>query len=125
MNRAECLDYLHAYFCGNAYMSREAFDAFIADWEVRPMMACGDSIGVIMTQGAEIHVALSKRGALTHARRIIRECLTDGIKEYGYLTTRATIGDASVHRFLLRLGFISTITDEHMQHYRIDAVKIH
>jgi hypothetical protein len=125
MNRVECLDYMYADIIRQQYVTRAAFDEAVKNWEVEPMLIGEKSIGVIATQGHEIHVTLDKRGALLHAKRIIKACLVDRIAKHGYMVTRAMSGDAGVARFLERLGFKRTGEDDACTYYRIEQTKIH
>lgn len=124
MNRDDCLDYVYAFVCGSGFVPRPAFDLKMADWDARPMMVENEQIGVIVTCGTDIHVTMDRRGALMHAKRIIKECLTHGIEKHGYLTTQAPKDDAGIARFLTRLGFVRTHEEAGLQHYRIEQTKI-
>lgn len=125
MNRAECLDFVYADLVRQQFIVRDVFDLLMHEWYVKPIVVDGQDVGVVCMRGTELHVTINKRDALLHARRIIRECIVNGILLHGHLTTRSQKTDVDVVRFLYRLGFIKTSEDADCFYYRIDTPKIH
>ncbi len=125
MDRAACLEFMYAKCLEERFIFRDAYMEAMYEWEVRPIIVGGLAVGVLAQCGAEIHIALDRAGAFAHGRRIIRECLTQGIAKHGHLTTRALRGDARAAQFLGRLGFYRVTEDNDCVHYRINETKIH
>ena len=124
MDRAACLEFMYAKLLEERFVFRKVYLATMQEWEVRPMVVDGKSIGVIAQRGVEIHVALSRDEALKHGRRIIRECLTKGIAKHGHMETCALRGDERTAQFLGRLGFYRVTEDNDCVYYRINETKI-
>lgn len=124
MDRAACLEFMYSKLLEEQFIFRDLYLSAMEEWEVRPMIVDGISIGVIAQRGPEIHVSINKDSALKYARRIIRECLTQGIAEHGHMTTRALRGDARTAQFLGRLGFYRVTENSDHVFYRITKTKI-
>lgn len=104
MGRDDYIDQLYSQVRYVVPITRAAYAASLAGWEIEPVLMDGQQIGVCIVKDGEIHMSLDKRGALLHARRIIRQHVASALQRFGKLTTR-TNSDPEVMRFLQRLGF--------------------
>ncbi len=124
MTRDDCVDLLHAKVVEEFPITRGAYAATLANWDLQPVEIDGAPVGAVMIKDHEIHVVVGKEHAVQYHRRILRKCLLDNLARHGYLTTRAFKGD-KVATFLTRLGFYKTHEDDTFDWYRIDQAKIH
>lgn len=80
--------------------------------------ACGGCTA--LRRGAEIHVRFNREGVIT--RRKVREFLGPMLEELGLLTTRVRLGDERSARFVQRLGFKKTWSDEAYDYFNLTAL---
>lgn len=72
------------------------------------------------TRGCEVHVDLRRPGVVT--RRTIREFFAPVLDKHGMATTRALRGDPRLDRFLKRIGFNRSWSDDHYDYYILTAM---
>lgn len=105
-----------------AGLPREAA-RMLADWEMVPLHRASQLIGLAAVSGTEIHFALepsSRHRGIQRTRA--REFLAPLIARRGYLTTSSMHGDDQSRRFVERMGFRSTWTDNQFDHYMLTAL---
>jgi GNAT superfamily N-acetyltransferase len=92
-------------------------------WVFEPCIQGGEIAGVGALRGFEIHFAAAPawRGRLI-SRRTLREFLGPLFNRLGFLTTRVLRGDEGRGRFIERLGFQLTRSDETTHYYMLSAV---
>lgn len=89
-----------------ADMSLEDFSAKLADWDVRAFCDGDRAVGMLMTKGPELHVAVlpEVRGKWL-SRRLIREVFRPLLSAYGAAQTRVMPENETGKDFVSRLGF--------------------
>ncbi len=79
-------------------------------WEAVPYTYRGQRCGTAFVLGCEIHFELTRPASIF--RHATREFLGPLLARNGFLTTRCTPGDARSRRFIERLGFKDTWSDQ-------------
>jgi hypothetical protein len=123
MRRDQCIDMVYAEVMKHVPISREAYGNSLSGWDIEPVMAGYEVIGILLLHGHEIHLQIGKYKALRHMRQVIRQCAVRNLERLGYLTTRSD-GDGQTVRFLRRLGFYETGIDGTLTVYRLDKLNI-
>lgn len=123
MSRETYIDQLYQKVRLEVPISREAYGASLAGWEVDPVLVDGRQIGVVIVKDGEIHISLDRRGALLHARRIIRNYVATALQRFGFLTTRS-LGEPQVMNFLRRLGFQECGKDGRLVVLRLEKLQL-
>lgn len=89
-----------------------------AGWQIR-RMANGAAFVALM--GTEVHFrATDARKAIQ--RGALRQFAEELLEEFGMLTTRAEIADEANQRFIQKMGFTQTWTDETYKFYLMTAL---
>ena len=88
-------------------------DAVAAGWELA-VSKCGGCRAAL--RGTEIHVEFTRPGVINRGR--VREFLGPLLERQGYLTTRVPGGDSRA-RFVTRLGFRPTWSDDEFSYYML------
>ena len=87
-------------------------------WEAVPGFIDGVHVCTALLKGTEIHFAIVAGHRLkTVLRTRTREFLEPLFERYGFLTTRVLHGRALEQRFVQRMGFESTWSDEKFEYY--------
>ncbi len=89
MSRDDLIDQLYAHVRMHMPVSREAYGKSLADWEIVPVMIDGQSIGVRIMRGHEVHHLLDKKAARTlrppHHRAVRRRTARPlGLPDFAY-----------------------------------------
>lgn len=79
---------------------------------------CGGCLAA--RRGVEIHVHFTRTGVIT--RRKVREFLAPMLDELGFLTTRTPRADERSRRFVTRLGFKHTWSDDNFDYHSLTAL---
>ena len=101
------------------YITKQAFMANLADWNITPHYAEGIVVGATLTKGSDFHFA-SFGAKWTLTRADIRRYLTPILEQYGCVTTQTPKDDARQSRFNKILGFVPTGEDEFYIHYKLE-----
>lgn len=92
----------------------------LPDWNVQLFRDGDKPVGMLMTKGQEIHVAIGNNHRRRWlSRRLIREVLGGIISEHGHATTKVMRDNAKGIDFVERLGFKKERQDDLMIYYRI------
>lgn len=92
-------------------------------WETACLEIDGETAGVAILSGTEIHFALApewRKRAIT--RRRVRDFLSPLLARRGFLTTRAHNPTDEMRRFLYRMGFVTTWAEPDVEHFMLCAV---
>lgn len=90
------------------------------DWDVTPGYVDGQLVAAIIHAGSEVHFAISKahRGKVVSRRRT-RDFLKPLFDEKGFLTTRLLHDRKGQQRFIERIGFKKTWSDEKYNYFML------
>lgn len=90
------------------------------DCEAIPGYVDGQLVAALLRKGTEVHFAISKqhRGKIISRRRI-REFLQPVLDEYGFLTTRLLHDRKGQQRFIERIGFKKTWSDDKCNYFML------
>lgn len=90
------------------------------NWDVIPGYVDGELVASIIHCGTEVHFAISKsaRGK-TISRRRTREFLKPLFDEKGFLTTRLLHRHKGPQRFIERIGFVKTWSDDEYNYFML------
>lgn len=92
----------------------------ISDWNVQLFRDGDKPVGMLMTKGPEIHVAIVKNHRKRWlSRRLIREVLGGIIELHGHATTKVMLDNNEGINFVERLGFKRERQDDLMIYYRM------
>lgn len=97
-----------------------AYDALqlLHPWDVTPGYIDGVLVAAIINAGTEVHFAISKSyRKKTISRGRMREFLRPLFEDKGFLTTRLKLGDAGPRRFIERIGFTKTWSDDKYDYF--------
>lgn len=99
-------------------MSRYDALQVLHDWDVLPGYVGGELVAAIAYHGTEVHFAIDKnyRGK-TITRRRTREFIRPLLVDKEFLTTRIAIGDNGPKRFIERIGFKRTWSDDKYDYF--------
>ncbi len=86
-------------------------------WEAVPYIYGGERAGTAWILGAEIHFELHRPRSIH--RHAAREFLRPLLAREGFLTTRVSHGDAPSGRFVRKLGFEFTWSDETYDYFML------
>lgn len=97
--------------------------SFPDGWEFIEITRAGQLSGFVMVQGCEIHAyrlpEFAGRWFFKADLNRVRDAL---IKTHGHASTKVRIENATGHRFVKRIGFKETHTDETVVHYRLERL---
>lgn len=88
------------------------------DWDVIPGVIDGEHVATAIIKGTEIHFAIVpswRRRVIT--RRRAKDFLNPLLERRGYLTTRVLLSSEEKKRFVERIGFTPTWSDQYFQYY--------
>lgn len=90
------------------------------DWEAVPGYIDGVQVAAIIKKGTEVHFAISHehRGKTINRRRA-REFLAPLLEEMGYLTTKLLHKYKGQQRFIERIGFKKTWSDDRFNYFML------
>jgi hypothetical protein len=95
----------------------EEVEAF-ASWNAVPGFIDGVHVCTALLKGSEIHFAIvSDHRLRTVLRTRTREFIEPLFERYGFLTTRVAHGRKLEQRFVQRIGFEPTWSDEKFEYY--------
>lgn len=93
-------------------------EQLIARGWTRVVSRCGGCVGAVL--GSEIHVEFIRTGVVK--RDAVREFLEPLLEPWGFLTTRCFKGDRRTRRFLEKLSFKSTWSDDEFEYFILTAL---
>ena len=90
------------------------------DWDVLPGYIDGQLVASMIHSGTEVHFAIAKeaRGKVINRTRM-REFLRPLFEEKGFLTTRLLHRHKGPQRFIERIGFKKTWSDENFNYFML------
>lgn len=90
------------------------------EWEAVPGHIDGVQVAAIIKKGTEVHFAIDHeyRGKTINRRRV-REFLAPLLDEMGYLTTKLLHKYKGQQRFIERIGFKKTWSDERFNYFML------
>lgn len=90
------------------------------DWEAVPGYIDGVQVAAILKKGTEVHFAIDKqhRGKTINRRRT-REFLQPLLNEEGFLTTKLLHDRKGQQRFIERIGFKKTWSDDRFNYFML------
>ena len=99
------------------------FQPVAEPWAEVLHMKGGKPVARLLCCGAEVHfeIAPEHRGRVIY-RNVTREFLRPVFEKHGMLTTKTEIGDEVNARFLKRLGFKPTWSDDRYDYYMLTAL---
>lgn len=87
-------------------------------WECIPVLRRDCRVADLMRKGTEIHLRpLVPKGSFWFNRSGLQKYLKPLLTEYGFVTTRTFKGDDETHRWLARLGFTQTESDDSFDYF--------
>lgn len=92
----------------------------VSDCETVPLKIDGETAGIGVLSGTELHFALApqwRKRAIS--RKTTREYFGPLLSRNGYLTTRAVNADQAQLDFIERMGFSFTWNDGQTRHYML------
>ena len=98
-------------------MSSPVEQLFARGW-TKVVSRCGGCTAAIL--GSEIHVEFNRTGVIR--RGATREFLDPLLQTWGYLTSRSFKGDRRTRRFLERLSFKHTWSDDEFDYFILTAL---
>lgn len=101
-------------------ISRYEVLQLLHECEAIPGYVDGQLVATLLRKGTEVHFAISKqyRGKTINRRRT-REFLRPVLEEYGFLTTRLLHDRKGQQRFIERIGFKKTWSDDKCHYYML------
>ena len=91
-------------------------------WEAVPYHLGSDLAAVGLLSGTEIHFKVMDGFRHRITRNRTREFLAPLMERHGYLTTRTPLGDAVSRKFIERLGFFDTWSDDTYTYFLLTAL---
>lgn len=91
--------------------------ALALGWELA-VSKCGGCRAAL--KGTEIHVEFTRAGVISRGR--VREFLEPLLARHGYLTTRVPAGDKVYTRFVTKLGFEPTWSDDEFDYFMLTGL---
>lgn len=98
-------------------MTSQVGQLIAAGW-TRVVSRCGGCVAAL--SGSEIHVEFNRTGVIK--REAVREFLAPLLEPWGFLTTRCFKGDSRTSRFLARLNFKHTWSDDEFDYFILTAL---
>jgi hypothetical protein len=93
-------------------------------WTGHPVMRGGEQVGWFCVQGNEIHCyRLDSAQGHWLTRQDLERLTAPIFKEHGHLVTKVRKSNAAGQRFVTRLGFAATGSDDHNIHYRTERLR--
>ncbi|MDB5887017.1 MAG: hypothetical protein JWR74_3188 [Polaromonas sp.] len=93
-------------------------------WTGHPVFRRGQQVGTFFVQDNEIHCYRLDNAAGAWLTRQDLERLTAPIfARFGHLVTKVRKSNAAGQRFVTRLGFAATGSDDHNIHYRTERLR--
>ena len=86
-------------------------------WTAIPYVYGGRRCGTAWLLGAEVHFELERPASIF--RHAAREFLKALMTREGFLTTRCSVGDARSRRFVTKLGFEPTWSDDTYHYFML------
>lgn len=93
------------------------------DWDAIPGCIDGVQVAAIIKKGTEVHFAIEKAyRKKTICRHRAREFLAPLMEEYGYITTKLLHKYKGQQRFIERIGFKKTWSDDRFNYFMLSEL---